>query len=135
MTNKRNDAPNCPHFIVILLFGHQQLASIMQPAMSPPQSSHTWLITGASQGLGLAIAMSALKAGHKVIAGARNSRKAAELHPEMEMSGGRWLELDVNSVDVHRTIESAVKQAGNIDVVVNNAGYFLPGTIEDLEYV
>ncbi|KAK5947704.1 hypothetical protein OHC33_011280 [Knufia fluminis] len=101
--------------------------------MSPLQYSHTWLVTGASQGLGLAIAMSALKAGHNVIAAARNPRKAAEEHPELEMSGGRWLELDVNSVDVLKTIESVVNQAGHIDVVVNNAGYFLPGTIEDLE--
>ena len=103
--------------------------------MNPQQSSHTWLITGASQGLGLAIAMSALKAGHKVIAGARNPRTAAEQHPEVEISGGKWLELDVNCVDVPKTIEGAVKQAGNIDVVVNNAAYYLPGTIEDLEYV
>lgn len=79
--------------------------------------------------------MSALKAGHKVIAGAWNPQKAAEQHTEMEMAGGRWLELDFNAVDVHKTVEKAVNEAGNIDVVVNNAGYFLPGAIEDLEYV
>lgn len=78
--------------------------------MSPLQSPHTWLITGASQGLGLAIAMSALKVGHKVIAGARNTRKAAEEHPELELLGGRWLELDVNAVDVPKTVENAVNR-------------------------
>ena len=54
-----------------------------------------WIITGASQGLGLALAMSALKAGHSVLAGARNPLKAAKEHPELEAAGGKWLELDV----------------------------------------
>lgn len=91
-----------------------------------------WIITGASQGLGLALAMSALKAGHSVLAGARDPLKAANEHPELEAAGGKWLELDVTSAETHTKVEQAIAAAGGIDVVVNNAGFFLPGAIEDI---
>lgn len=92
-----------------------------------------WLVTGASQGLGFEISMAALKAGHKVLAGARNPEKAAETHPELEKAGGKWFKLDVTSPDTAQTVAHAVKEAGGIDVLVNNAGYFLAGNIEDVQ--
>ncbi|KAK5080170.1 hypothetical protein LTR70_008921 [Exophiala xenobiotica] len=101
--------------------------------MGSASTSKTWLITGASQGLGLAMALSALNAGHKVIAGARNPQAAAKSHPEVEAGGGKWLELDVSSTKTKDIVAKAVEDAGGIDVVVNNAGYFLSGTIEELD--
>jgi NAD(P)-dependent dehydrogenase (short-subunit alcohol dehydrogenase family) len=95
-------------------------------------ASKTWLITGASQGLGLAIALSALKAGHKVIAGARNPDVAAKDHPEVVIAGGKWLQLDVSLPSTKDVVQQAVKEVGGLDVVVNNAGYFHAGQIEDL---
>jgi NAD(P)-dependent dehydrogenase (short-subunit alcohol dehydrogenase family) len=95
-------------------------------------TTQKWIITGASQGLGLALAMSALKAGHSVLACARNPLKAAQEHPELEAAGGKWLELDVTSAETQTKVEEAVATAGGIDVVVNNAGFLLPGAIEDV---
>jgi len=101
--------------------------------MGSVSTSKTWLITGASQGLGLAMTLAALEAGHRVIAGARNPQAAAKSHPEVETGGGKWLELDVSSAKTKDIVAKAVGDAGGIDVVVNNAGYFQSGTIEDLE--
>ncbi|KAJ9663045.1 hypothetical protein H2198_001037 [Neophaeococcomyces mojaviensis] len=103
--------------------------------MTSQMVSKKWLVTGASQGLGLAMALSALKAGHKVLAGARNPEKAAAEHPELETAGGKWLKLDVSSLDTQQVVSQAIEAFGGIDVVVNNAGYFQSGTIEDLTYV
>ncbi|EED16354.1 short chain oxidoreductase/dehydrogenase, putative [Talaromyces stipitatus ATCC 10500] len=93
-----------------------------------------WLITGASNGLGLALALEVLKAGHKVIATARNVTKASAAHPEIEQLGGSWLQLDVNKSDTKLIVESAVCDlfGGRIDVLANNAGYSILGSIEDL---
>ena len=95
-------------------------------------TSQIWLVTGASSGLGLAIALAALRAGHKALACARTPAKAAKDHPEVEALGGRWLHLDVTSSNTQQVVEQAVKDEGHIDVVVNNAGRSMGGSIEDL---
>ena len=93
----------------------------------------TWLVTGASSGLGTAIAEVALRAGNKVIATARNTTKAAKENPQIEELGGTWLELDVTNKETPKNVEDAIRQSGGaIDVVVNNAGYSLLGSIEDM---
>lgn len=102
--------------------------------MGSTNVSKKWLITGASQGLGLATALAALKAGHRVLAGARDPAKAAKEHPEVERSGGQWLTLDVASLETQIIVRNAIEDLGGIDVVVNNAGYWHGGTIEDLTY-
>ncbi|KUL86631.1 hypothetical protein ZTR_03064 [Talaromyces verruculosus] len=96
-------------------------------------ASKTWLITGASSGLGAAIAEAALQAGHKVLATARNPTKAAAENPQISKLGGIWIELDVTQVETTKKVEEAINQAGGvIDVVINNAGYSLLGSIEDM---
>jgi len=102
--------------------------------MTETPASKTWLVTGASQGLGLEIALSALKTGHKVIAGARNPDVAAKDHPEVEAAGGKWIKLDVSLPSTEETVRQTAEEAGGIDVAVNNAGYVLNGQIEDLTY-
>lgn len=94
-----------------------------------------WLVTGASSGLGAAITSAALRAGHKVIAGARNTSKARKDYPQVEELGGEWLELDVTAPNVKQTITAAIEKAGRIDVVVNNAGFITVAPLEDLRYV
>ncbi|KAI2631041.1 putative short chain oxidoreductase/dehydrogenase [Hypoxylon sp. NC1633] len=93
--------------------------------------SQVWLITGASRGLGLDIAKAALKAGHTVIACYRNKAKLGSTYAEIEALGGIWLRLDVVAQDVESQILSAVAQHGRIDVLVNNAGYGMLGSIEE----
>ena len=82
--------------------------------------------------MGLSLALAALKAGHKVLACARNVERARQEHPEVESSGGKWLKLDVTSSDTTEIVRQAVAESDGVDVVVNNAGYFMPGIIEDL---
>ncbi len=94
-------------------------------------SQYTFLITGASSGLGANISLAALKAGHNVIATARNVATAEKAFPEIEQKGGRWLTLDVTSPEIHTIVEKAVEDHG-VNVVVNNAGYALRGVLEDL---
>ncbi|KAJ9604873.1 hypothetical protein H2200_010988 [Cladophialophora chaetospira] len=101
--------------------------------MGSTSTPKTWLITGASQGLGLAMTLAALNAGHKVIAGARDPVKAAKSSPDVEKLGGQWLKLDVDSTDTKQVVSKASEDVGGFDVVVNNAGYFPAGTIEDME--
>lgn len=48
-----------------------------------------WLITGASSGFGAALAIHALKAGHKVIGAARDPTKASKAYPQVSELGGK----------------------------------------------
>ncbi|KAK4965188.1 hypothetical protein LTR66_008752 [Elasticomyces elasticus] len=91
-----------------------------------------WLITGASSGLGLSIALSALRVGGRVLATARNPAKAAQDHPEVEQRGGKWIALDVAKSDCKAVVQRVVESEGRVDVVVNSAGYSLLGAVEDM---
>ncbi|RAK81896.1 putative short chain oxidoreductase/dehydrogenase [Aspergillus fijiensis CBS 313.89] len=92
-----------------------------------------WLITGASSGFGALLAEAALKAGHRVIATARNPTKAAKDYPQVTALGGTWLPLDVTSKQTTLQVAQAIQDhGGRIDVVINNAGYGLVGSIEDI---
>lgn len=98
------------------------------------QRQQTWLITGSSSGLGASLAIAALKAGHKVLATARNPTTASAQNPQITSLGGIWISLDVNDPSTPNKIQSAINTHadGIIDVVVNNAGYSLLGSIEDM---
>ncbi|KAI2466009.1 putative short chain oxidoreductase/dehydrogenase [Annulohypoxylon bovei var. microspora] len=93
--------------------------------------AQVWLITGASRGLGLELTKTALKAGHKVVAGYRNKAKIAAAFAEVEALGGTWLQLDVVAENVESQVRSVIAQHGRIDVLVNNAGYGMLGSIEE----
>lgn len=94
----------------------------------------TWLVTGASNGLGTDISIAALKRGHKVIGTARNVEKASQAHPSFEKLGGVWIALDVTSSSCQDIVADAVKKY-DVSVLVNNAGYAEGGTLEDSRYV
>jgi NAD(P)-dependent dehydrogenase (short-subunit alcohol dehydrogenase family) len=99
----------------------------MEPDISP-----VWFITGASSGLGRAVAETTLDRGHRVVATARDPEALAEL---VDRGGERAiaLPLDVTSPDAARdAIAGAVERFGRIDVVVNNAGFGLFGALEEL---
>jgi NADP-dependent 3-hydroxy acid dehydrogenase YdfG len=89
-------------------------------------ASELWLITGASSGFGALMAENALKAGHRVLATARNTTKAVQDYPRIESLGGTWLQLDVTSKKTQAHVEQAIQEnGGKIDVIINNAGYGL----------
>lgn len=90
-----------------------------------------WFITGASRGLGLAIAKAALEAGNIVVATARHKSKIEEQfgnNPDVLP-----LSLDVTDKEsVEAAVREAVGRFDGIDVLVNNAGYGLLGWFEDM---
>lgn len=100
--------------------------------MAQPQ---VWLLTGASRGLGFDMAKFALKAGHKVLACHRGKKpQDTSKWEELEALGGIWTHLDVSSEDAQLRVEALVAEHGKIDVLVNNAGYAILGSIEDVPF-
>jgi len=82
------------------------------------------LVTGASRGIGRAIAVELAAAGASVVVGYRSGREEAEtLASEL---GGRAIQADVsNAADARRLVE----EAGDLDVLVNNAGLTRDGLL------
>src|SRR5712692_6730549 len=89
-----------------------------------------WLITGASRGLGWALADAVVAAGHMLIATARNPSHLADLE---QRAPDRVRAVSLNVTDAaaaERAIQTAVDAFGRLDVLVNNAGY---GNISSIE--
>jgi len=90
-----------------------------------------WFITGSSRGFGRVWAEAALQRGDKVAATARNVESIADLR---ENYGDHVLTLSLDVTQAAQ-VEAAVKAAhdyfGKLDVVINNAGYSLVGTVEE----
>jgi NAD(P)-dependent dehydrogenase (short-subunit alcohol dehydrogenase family) len=87
------------------------------------------LITGASQGLGRALALAYAREGARVVINARSEERIRPVAGEVESSGAEVLALaaDVSkSADVQRLVGAAVERFGRIDVLVNNAGVLGP---------
>lgn len=90
----------------------------------------TWFITGASRGFGALIAEQALRAGDAVIATARKPQDITSRmgdHPNLLA-----VRLDVTSEEeAHQAVAEGIKRFGQIDVVVNNAGFGVLGAVEE----
>ena len=89
-----------------------------------------WLITGASSGLGRAIATAALEGGDTVVATARRPKALDDLvaaYPERVQP----VALDVTEMHATRVVDDVVTQHGRIDVLVNNAGRTQVGALEE----
>ena len=94
-------------------------------------ASKTFLITGVSSGLGRAFAVGALEAGHHVIGTVRR-KGDAEAFAALVPDRAHPLMLDVTEFDaLPAAVTEAERQAGPIDVLVNNAGYGQEGVLEE----
>jgi NAD(P)-dependent dehydrogenase (short-subunit alcohol dehydrogenase family) len=91
----------------------------------------TWFITGASRGLGLQIARTAVAGGDAVVAAARNP---GSLPGDLKQSGRvLGVALDVTREEnVAQAVKAAIQRFGAIDVLVNNAGRGLLGALEEI---
>lgn len=93
--------------------------------------NRTWLITGASRGLGRAFAEAALDAGDEVVA---TARVRAALDDLVAAHPGRAFALELDVTDRARALavaDEAAALVGRLDVVVNCAGYGLHVPVED----
>lgn len=87
------------------------------------------LVTGASSGIGNAIARSLHRNGVQVYAGARRVSRMNDL----DDLGITTLALDVTDpASVEHVVDRIVGETGRVDILVNNAGYGLMGALEDV---
>jgi NAD(P)-dependent dehydrogenase (short-subunit alcohol dehydrogenase family) len=93
--------------------------------------SKVWLITGASRGLGRAFTEEVLKAGHRVLATARNPEQLVDVASKFGQTV-RTVSLDVtNEAQAKYAVDAAIQTFGGLDVLVNNAGYGNVSPVED----
>ncbi|MFM2377069.1 MAG: hypothetical protein RLZZ165_2166 [Bacteroidota bacterium] len=90
------------------------------------------LISGGSKGIGLAIARRFFNGGYKVIACARGKEALADLR--MELPGVETYPCDMSDKEAVKAFAAEVMENhGTVDVLVNNAGVFLPGQLHTEE--
>jgi len=83
------------------------------------------VITGASSGLGEAAAKHLSKEGAMVVLGARREDRIQALAAELKNKGGKSLAIKTDVTDVAQVknlVDTAVKEFGQVDVIINNAG-------------
>ena len=96
-------------------------------------TSKVWYVTGASQGLGLTLVKKLLENGHRVAATSRNAQKLKEAVGVIDAERFLPLSVDLNNLDsINESIQQTVAAFSSIDVVVNNAGYGMAGTVEEI---
>ena len=105
----------------------------MDPAQ--PLAGKTAIVTGASRGIGHAIATRLARDGARVVLCARDAAALEEVRGAIEIAGGA---ADVSPLDLRqpdapaRLADFAMERAGRIDIVVNNAGATRRGDFETL---
>lgn len=89
-----------------------------------------WLITGASSGLGKAVAREAALAGHAVVGTVRRAEDAEAF--ERDVPGGQAIVADLlDEGAAASVVDRAIAALGHVDVLVNNAGRGFVGAVEE----
>lgn len=89
----------------------------------------TALVTGASSGMGKAIAQNLINDGYQVYVAARHIEKMQDL----EKLGAKPLRMDVSiESEIKSAVDTILIETGCVDVLVNNAGYGLYGPVEEI---
>ena len=91
--------------------------------MSDTEVNRVALVTGATRGIGKAIAHELATAGHKVIGTATSDAGAATIAENLRAAGGTGIRLDVSDVEaVRESVAAIVSEHGSPTILVNNAG-------------
>ena len=95
-------------------------------------NSKVWYVTGASQGLGLTLVKKLLGHGYRVAATSRDAHTLSHAVGLIDKERFLPLAVDLNNLDcIDESIQQTLAAFGQIDVVVNNAGYGMTGTLEE----
>jgi NAD(P)-dependent dehydrogenase (short-subunit alcohol dehydrogenase family) len=89
----------------------------------------TAIVTGASSGIGLGITQTLLERGYRVVANSRNISKSESLtsSENLVLVDGNIGEKEVAA----KIVDAAIQQFGQVDLLVNNAGLFIPKPFTD----
>jgi clavulanate-9-aldehyde reducatase len=101
--------------------------------MAGQLAGRTALVTGASSGIGRAIALALAAAGAQVAIGARRRDRLTVLATRIEERGAGALALELDVTDeaaCRRAVQHTVDELGGLDILVNNAGLMLLGQVE-----
>ena len=91
---------------------------------SNDKNSRVAIVTGASGGMGLAMTRALLERGYRVVASSRRISKSADLKPSANLV---LVDGDIGKKETAvKVAEEAVKHFGRIDLLVNNAGIYIP---------
>src|SRR5438477_9250574 len=91
--------------------------------------SQVAIVTGASSGIGLGVTQALLERGYRVVANSRSITKSKDLKPSSNLV---LVDGDIGKKDVAvKVAEAAVRHFGRIDLLVNNAGIYIPKPFTD----
>lgn len=96
--------------------------------------TETVLITGASQGIGKATTQRFASKGYNVVLAARHADRLQNLAQEIESQGTAALAVPTDVRDPEQVkilVEKAIAHFGSIDILINNAGVYLLGPVEE----
>ncbi|UCB46911.1 MAG: glucose 1-dehydrogenase [Spirochaetota bacterium] len=106
----------------------------MAPRVQKRFENKVAIITGAGQGMGKQVALDLSAEGAKVVVIDIVSELLNEVQSEIENSGGKCISVicDVTSrKQVDEMIQKTIDTYGRVDILINNAGLLIPGTIEE----
>src|ERR1700738_3915323 len=104
--------------------GQQMEGRATSSGLDSPVRTKVAIVTGASRGIGRGIAERLLETGYRVVANSRNITSAKTLQPGNRL---KLIDGDIASHNVAKqVVDSAVGNFGRIDLLVNNAGGFIP---------
>jgi NAD(P)-dependent dehydrogenase (short-subunit alcohol dehydrogenase family) len=100
--------------------------------MGAALAGSTALVTGATSGIGRAVALQLAARGAEVVVHGRSAERGAEVVREIESSGGkaRFIAADLDDADDVRRLAA---EAGTVDILINNAGIYQFGETTEVD--